>query len=135
VDESVRWITAHHDADPDKPFFLFFAALDIHVPRVPHERFAGVSGLGLRGDCIAEFDWCVGQLTAALERLKIVEETIVVVCSDNGPVLDDGYKHEAAERLGNHRPAGPFRGGKYSVAPNNVTPVGGTGFEPVTSTV
>jgi len=62
-----------------------------------------------------EFDWCVGELTAALERLGIADHTVVVVCSDNGPVLDDGYKDDAAEKLGDHRPAGPFRGGKYSV--------------------
>ncbi len=29
-------------------------------------------------------------------------------CSDNGPVLDDGYQDEAIEKLGDHRPAGPF---------------------------
>lgn len=34
---------------------------------------------------------------------------------DNGPVLDDGYKDEAVEKLGTHEPAGPFRGGKYSI--------------------
>ena len=115
VSESLRWITAQHEAEPDKPFFLFFASHDIHVPRVPHERFADVSGLGPRGDCIVEFDWCVGALTAALERLGIADDSIVIVCSDNGPVLDDGYKDDAVEKLGDHRPAGPFRGGKYSV--------------------
>jgi arylsulfatase A-like enzyme len=115
VDESVRWISARHEAAPASPFFLFFSSHDIHVPRVPHERFAGASGLGPRGDCIVEFDWCVGELTAALERLGIADHTVVVVCSDNGPVLDDGYKDDAAEKLGDHRPAGPFRGGKYSV--------------------
>lgn len=34
---------------------------------------------------------------------------------DNGPVLDDGYKDDAVEKLGEHQPAGPYRGGKYSV--------------------
>src|SRR5690606_39202900 len=38
-----------------------------------------------------------------------------VFCSDNGPVLDDGYKDGALERNGDHRPAGPYRGGKYSI--------------------
>ena len=115
VDESVRWITAQRQANPQQPFFLLFASHDIHVPRVPHERFAGASGLGPRGDCIVEFDWSVGAITAALEKLGIAEDTLVVVGSDNGPVLDDGYKDDAAEKLGDHRPAGPFRGGKYSV--------------------
>ena len=115
VAESVRWITAHRESSPAKPFFLLLASHDIHVPRVPHERFAGVSGLGPRGDCIVEFDWSVGAIVGAVEKLGIANDTLVIVCSDNGPVLDDGYKDEAVEKLGDHRPAGPFRGGKYSV--------------------
>jgi len=115
VAESIRWIEAHREARPESPFFLFFSSHDIHVPRVPHERFLGASRMGPRGDCIAELDWCVAELTGALERLGIAEETLVIFCSDNGPVLDDGYRDDAVERLGDHRPAGPFRGGKYGV--------------------
>ncbi|MFM7751487.1 MAG: sulfatase-like hydrolase/transferase, partial [Opitutaceae bacterium] len=86
-----------------------------HVPRVPHERFQGKSGLGPRGDAILQFDWCVGEVTAALERLGLAEKTLMVVCSDNGPVMDDGYVDFALEKRGNHRAGGPLRGGKYSV--------------------
>jgi arylsulfatase A len=111
VTESIRWI----ESQRDKPFFLFFASHDIHVPRLPHERFIGATSLGPRGDSIVEFDWCVGQLTEALERLGITRDTLVIICSDNGPVLDDGYKDGAVEKLGDHRPSGPFRGGKYAV--------------------
>lgn len=111
VRESVAWIEARRD----RPFFLFLAAHDIHVPRVPHERFRGATGMGPRGDCIVEFDWSVGQVVGAVERLGLADDTLVVVCSDNGPVLDDGYRDDAVEKLGDHRPAGPFRGGKYSV--------------------
>lgn len=111
IEKSNAWIEAHHD----KPFFLFFAAHDIHVPRMPHERFHGKSGLGFRGDSILQFDWCVGELMKTLERLKIAENTLVILCSDNGPVLDDGYKDGAVEKLGDHKPGGPLRGGKYSV--------------------
>ena len=99
----------------EKPFFLFFAAHDIHVPRIPHERFQGKTSLGLRGDSILQFDWCVGELMAALERMKLAENTMIVLCSDNGPVLDDGYRDGAVEKLGGHQPAGPYSGGKYSV--------------------
>lgn len=38
----------------------------------------------------------------------------MLLSSDNGPVVDDGYKDEAVEKLGDHKPAGPLRGGKYS---------------------
>jgi arylsulfatase A-like enzyme len=98
-----------------KPFFLFFATHDIHVPRVPHARFAGKTALGPRGDVIQELDWSVGQILAALDRLKLADNTLIMFSSDNGPVLDDGYADDAVEKLGNHRPAGPFRGGKYSI--------------------
>ncbi len=111
VHEMTRWIEAHQR----QPFFLFFASHDIHVPRAPHERFVGKSGQGPRGDSILEFDWSVGEILATLDRLGLSENTLVVLCSDNGPVLDDGYKDQAVEMLGNHRPAGPYRGGKYSV--------------------
>ena len=97
-----------------KPFFLYFATHDIHVPRVPHGRFAGKSGMGPRGDAIVEFDWSVGEVLRALDENGMAESTLVVLTSDNGPVIDDGYRDDAVEKLGSHKPAGPFRGGKYS---------------------
>ncbi len=107
---AVRFI----ERNRSRPFFLYFAAHDIHVPRVPHPRFAGRSGLGPRGDVILQFDACVGGILQALDRLDLRENTLVILSSDNGPVLDDGYRDQAAERLGDHRPSGPWRGGKYS---------------------
>lgn len=111
VQESIRWI----ESQRHQPFFLFFASHDIHVPRIAHERFQGKSQLGPRGDCILQLDWCVGEITSALDRLGLAENTLILFCSDNGPVLDDGYQDQAVEKLGDHQPAGPFRGGKYSV--------------------
>ena len=99
----------------EKPFFLYFSTHDIHVPRVPANRFAGKSGMGPRGDVILEFDWSVGQIMNALDSLKLSENTIIIVTSDNGPVVDDGYKDNAVELLKDHTPAGPLRGGKYSL--------------------
>ena len=96
------------------PFFLYFSTHDIHVPRVPNERFAGKSGMGPRGDAILEFDWSVGEIVKTVVRLKLTKSTLIIVTSDNGPVVDDGYKDQAVELLGSHKPAGPLRGGKYS---------------------
>ena len=98
----------------DKPFFLFFSSQDIHVPRAPNERFAGATPHGPRGDAMVEFDYTVGAIMEALEEAGVADNTLVVVSSDNGPVMDDGYKDDAWEKLGDHKPAGPFRGGKYS---------------------
>jgi arylsulfatase A-like enzyme len=111
INRSNEWIEAHKNG----PFFLYFASHDIHVPRMPHERFQGSTPLGFRGDSIAEFDWCVGELMKTLDRLKLTEKTLIVLCSDNGPVLDDGYQDGAVEKLGSHEPSGSFSGGKYSV--------------------
>lgn len=98
----------------NKPFFLYFSTHDIHVPRVPHPRFVGKTAMGPRGDAIAQLDWCVGQVLDKLDQLKLAENTIVIFSSDNGPVVDDGYIDQAVEKLGTHKPAGPYRGGKYS---------------------
>jgi arylsulfatase A-like enzyme len=98
----------------DERFFLYFSTHDIHVPRVPNPRFAGKSGMGPRGDAIVQFDWCVGEVLKTLDRLNLAENTLVVFTSDNGPVVDDGYKDQAVEKLDGHKPAGPLRGGKYS---------------------
>lgn len=98
----------------DKPFFLYFALHDPHVPRVPHPRFAGKSGMGPRGDAIVQADWSVGEILNTLDRLKLANNTLVIFTSDNGPVVNDGYQDDAVEKLGRHKPAGPYRGGKYS---------------------
>jgi len=97
-----------------KPFFLFYALTEPHVPRMPSTMFKGKSGLGYRGDAILQLDWTVGQIMDQLEQLGISKNTLVIFSSDNGPVLDDGYVDEAVTRLNGHQPAGPLRGGKYS---------------------
>ena len=111
VNQSNKWI----ESNKDNPFFLFFSSHDLHVPRIPHERFRGTSALSYRGDVIVQLDWCVGELVKTLDRLKLSDNTLIVFCSDNGPVGDDGYKDEALEKMADHSPNGPFSGGKYSV--------------------
>ena len=114
ADEYVKRAEAFIEKNKDERFFLYFSTHDIHVPRLPNPRFIGKSGMGPRGDAIVEFDWCVGQLVEKIDQLGLTDKTMFIVTSDNGPVLDDGYKDQAKEKLGDHKPAGPFRGGKYS---------------------
>ena len=99
----------------DEPFFLYYALQQPHVPRTPHPRFVGETGMGPRGDAIVEADWCIGELLNTLEKEGLLENTLIVLSSDNGPVLNDGYYDDAEEKVGNHTPAGPLRGGKYSL--------------------
>lgn len=125
--EKARWVdvdmadhflekaSAYVRQDREEPFFLYYAFQQPHVPRTPHPRFGGKSGMGPRGDVILEADWCIGQFMETLKEEGLLENTLLVFSSDNGPVLNDGYYDEAVEKLGNHTPWGPFRGGKYSL--------------------
>jgi arylsulfatase A-like enzyme len=101
------------ESQQDRPFFLFFSLHQPHVPRLPNPRFIGQSKHGRRGDAIVEADWMVSEIMKTLDRLKLRENTLVIFSSDNGPVIDDGYSDGAMESVGDHKPSGPFRGGKY----------------------
>jgi arylsulfatase A-like enzyme len=99
----------------ENPFFLYYAMQQPHVPRTPHPRFVGKSGMGPRGDVILEADWMVGEFMKTLKEEGVLENTLIVFSSDNGPVLNDGYYDDAVEKNGNHDPKGGLRGGKYSI--------------------
>lgn len=98
----------------DEPFFLYMGTQDVHVPRIPHPRFAGKSGMGTRGDVILQLDWTIGEIMHTLDSLNLADNTIFIFTSDNGAVIDDGYQDEAFEKLNGHTPMGTYRGGKYS---------------------
>jgi len=115
ADEFLNQAKRYIDKAKEAPFFLFYTLQQPHVPRTPHPRFEGTSGMGPRGDAILEADWCIGQLYAYLEANNLLENTLIILSSDNGPVLNDGYYDEAVEKLGAHTPAGDLRGGKYSL--------------------
>ena len=97
------------------PFFMFYAVHENHVPRIPHPRFLGSTSLGVRGDAVVQMDWGIGRIMETLEELGLTENTMIIFSSDNGPVLFDGYYDGAWEMNGDHEPAGPWHGGKYSV--------------------
>lgn len=98
----------------EEPFFLFYAMHNIHVPRVPDVRFKGQSPMGYRGDAILEMDYLVGKVMDKLDAEDLTTNTIVMFSSDNGAVLNDGYDDDY-DLLGDHKPSGPFSGGKYSI--------------------
>lgn len=107
---SRRFIMEHKD----EPFFMYLCTNDVHVPRWPHERFRGKNPMGLRGDAISSFDWTVGEVLKALDEAGVRDNTLLVITSDNGPVMDDGYDDHAAELLNGHEPTAGRRGDKYS---------------------
>ncbi len=121
ADEFVKQARKYIATNKDKPFFLYFASQDIHVPRAPHRRFQGKTRLSYRGDAMVQFDWTTGEILKALEDNGLTENTIVIFSSDNGPVYDDGYDdgttvHTSREEVDRgHDGSGEFRGGKYQI--------------------
>jgi arylsulfatase A-like enzyme len=102
TERAVRFI----DRNKDQPFFYYLAYTMPHVPIEASPAFRGKTGQGLYADVIAEIDWSVGEVLAALKRNGIDERTLVIFTSDNGPWLI----------YGNHAgSAGPLREGKQSI--------------------
>ena len=84
----------------NRPFFFFYPITQIHFPTLAHPDFAGATGAGDIGDAMADVDYNVGLVLAAIERLGIEENTIVFWCTDNG----------AEERRPWRGSAGPWSG-------------------------
>lgn len=115
AEKSIKFI----EDNKSKPFFLYLATHDIHVPRVPHSRFRGTSDAGIRGDAVHSFDWTLGRVLDALDRLKLADNTLVIVTSDNGGVLDtngptDNINSGDEKTNNGHAHNGVLRGNKGS---------------------
>jgi arylsulfatase A-like enzyme len=111
VAKSVRFIEQHKD----KRFFLNVGLFEPHVPRVAEPPFVGTSKSGVRGDVIQQLDWQVGEIMKALDRAGLTTNTLVLLSSDNGAVLFDGYLDGSVEDLNGHKPTAGLRGWKYLV--------------------
>jgi arylsulfatase A-like enzyme len=112
ADVFTRHATQFIEQNAAQPFFLFFATHDVHVPRVPHPRFRGTSGVGTRGDAIQELDDSVGTILETLDRLKLADNALVIFTSDNGGVMDDGYEDVGSFA---YNPNAPLHGRKGTV--------------------
>ncbi len=110
TDEAIRFIA--ESAAMDKPIFLYFATNDIHVPRDPHQRFVGKSGMGIRGDVTLQMDDCLGRLRAALTKHGY-SDCLFIFSSDNGPVINDGYFDGSIRDCKGHNPVAPMNAGKW----------------------
>ncbi len=91
------------EKNKDKPFFLYVAHPQPHVPLFVSDKFKGKSEGGLYGDVIMEIDWSVGEIIKSLKRNGLEENTVIIFTSDNGPWL--AYGNHAGSAL-------PFSQGK-----------------------
>ena len=117
-DMAAQFLTKAEDfvsTNQDKPFFLYYCPHNIHVPRAPNGQFLHTSECGIRGDSIEELDATIGKFMDKLKELNLADNTIVIFSSDNGPIFNDGYKDGSVKEANGHKPAGPYRGGKYQI--------------------
>jgi arylsulfatase A-like enzyme len=103
------------EQNKDKPFFLYYCPHNIHVPRAPNEKYLHTSECGIRGDSIEELDATIGKFMDTLQKEGLDKNTLVIFSSDNGPIFNDGYADGSVKEANGHKPAGPYRGGKYQI--------------------
>lgn len=102
LEKSLKFLDQHKIQKPNKPFFLFHSLQAVHLPSFPGKDFKGKTKAGPHGDFIFQFDHVVGALLNKLDELKIAEDTLVIVTSDNGPEVPTvinmrkTHKHDAA---------------------------------------
>jgi arylsulfatase A len=112
ADEAIGWLEKRKD--PRRPFFLFVCFHEPHEPiDSPAELVARYPQATKRGEAlhhanVTQMDSQVGRLMAALERLKLRDDTLVFFTSDNGPETLDRY----AGAWRSHGSPGPLRGMK-----------------------
>lgn len=97
--EITDWIT-DQVTNSDEPFFAYYATPWPHGPVFAGDDFDGTTGMGTYADCVTEFDYYLGELFNTLEELGVMDDTIIVFTSDNGPALEGS--------------TGELRGGKYT---------------------
>ena len=104
--------------DSENPFFIYYAANAPHTPIAPTDEFKGTSNAHLYGDFIQQLDNNIGQIMKALEDMGIVDNTLVIVSSDNGPMHWDGTNMQGGStsifKYG-HNPSYPLRGKKSDI--------------------
>lgn len=84
VREGVVFIEKQAEAKAGNPFFLYLPLTGPHTPWVPTEHFKGNTPIGLYGDFVLDMDDAVDQITNALQKHNLRENTILVFTTDNG---------------------------------------------------
>jgi len=88
IHESINdWIT-DKVTNSDEPFFAYYATPWPHGPVFAGDDFDGTTGMGTYVDCVTEFDTYLGKLFDTMEELGVLEDTIIIFTSDNGPALE-----------------------------------------------
>lgn len=92
---AVGWIAEHYQTEPQKPFFMYLALNSPHLSVVPSAEFLGKSGAGAYGDYVMETDDAVGAVVSTLQIFGALENTLVIVTSDNGSLFHSWLPRES----------------------------------------
>lgn len=103
VKHSVRFMQQQSAAK--KPFFLYLPLVHLHFPTIAHPDFVGRTGVGEFADSMVEMDHRVGQIMQEVEDLGLVENTVFIFCSDNGPEFRKPYRGTAGPWTGTYHTA------------------------------
>ena len=118
TERAVNFIKTHHESSAETPFFLYLPLSSPHSPHVTAAFALGKSRAGVRGDMVWLLDWAIGQVDAALKQTGTKDNTLVIVTSDNGPLvgsLEPGKPERTAKITNGHVSAGGLRGQKGRV--------------------
>jgi arylsulfatase A-like enzyme len=94
----------------DKPFYLYFNHSLMHFPMVTRPEFVGKSKNGEWGDCLLMLDHDFGVLLDKVDELGVRNDTIVILCGDNG----------AEDHLAGRGTGGFFDGSYFSSAEGGI---------------
>ncbi|MEQ9286135.1 MAG: arylsulfatase [Cyclobacteriaceae bacterium] len=114
AEKAVSWMK---NTDPNKPFFLYFAAVAVHRPITPSDGMRGLSGCGPYGDFIQDLDQSVGHILEVLEYMGVADNTLVLFTSDNGGQIpfDKNEGEEIYARNVGFNANGNLRGDKHTI--------------------
>src|SRR5215475_5091248 len=69
-----------------QPFFLYHATRGCHFDNYPSDEWAGKSmARTVFSDCMVEMDYTLGKLVEKLDQIGELENTLIILTSDNGP--------------------------------------------------
>jgi arylsulfatase A-like enzyme len=108
TDRAVEFIK--RNASAGKPFYAYVPFSLVHMPTLPHPEFAGKTGNGDWADCLAEMDYCTGQILDAIKQAGVEDNTLVVFTSDNGPEATHPWEGDS----------GPWRGSYFTAMEGSI---------------
>ncbi len=127
TDKAVYYIDRQKKSE--KPFFLYFPLTGPHTPWLPTDGTRGKSEAGTYGDFVIDVDNAVGSIINALENSGQLDNTLIIVTSDNGShwTLEDKekYAHRANYNFKGQK-ADIYEGGHHipyiAMWPGNIVP-------------